>query len=315
MAFCDKLKEIRIKKEISQYELAEKLHITQSAVAHWERGVGLPDLGILIELSKIFLTPIEEFFSMEELKDIVVDYREEKFNRLKNGEENNELLRMEGIVKTYEPKDGIRVEALKGLDLSLPKTGMIFFVGKSGSGKTTLFNLLGGLDTPTDGKILYNGKDISAYTRKEWDTYRLDEVGIIFQEYNLLTEFNVFDNISLALELQGKDTGEIETILKKVELERFAKQRVNRLSGGQKQRVAIARALVKNPKMVLADEPTGALDEQTGEEIFKLLRSISKERLVLVVTHDREAALIFGDRLIEISDGKIITDRNKVRKD
>lgn len=226
------------------------------------------------------------------------------------------MLEIKNLKKTYNVKKAEPVQALKGINLVLDDTGMVFILGKSGSGKSTLLNLLGGLDKPDEGEVVLDGKSSFGYKDKEWDEYRNRYVGFVFQEYNLLPEFTVRDNIGIALELQKKkaDASVIDNILKKVELEGIAKRKPTELSGGQRQRVAIARALIKEPKIILADEPTGALDEGTGNSILTLLKKLSKEKLVIVVSHDREFAETYGDRIIEIADGEIVADNNKSGK-
>ena len=220
------------------------------------------------------------------------------------------MLEAINLKKTYKVKGGEPVEALKGVNLSFADTGMVFILGKSGSGKSTLLHILGGLDRMDEGEIVLDGKSSEKYTEKDWDEYRNRNIGFIFQEYNLLAEFSVKDNISIALQLQGeKVTDEkIAEVLKRVELEGIEKRRPTQLSGGQRQRVAIARALIKNSKIIFADEPTGALDEATGNSILQLLKELSKDKLVIVVSHDSEFAEKYGDRIIEIADGQIVRD-------
>ncbi|HCC04097.1 MAG TPA: ABC transporter permease, partial [Clostridiales bacterium] len=189
-----------------------------------------------------------------------------------------------------------------------PETGMVFILGKSGSGKSTLLNVIGGLDKYDKGEIIINGKSTNQFKEKDYDAFRNTYMGFIFQEFNLIEDYSVEQNIKLALELQKKEAtdDEIERILKKVELTEVSKRKINELSGGQKQRIAIARAVIKNPEIILADEPTGNLDSQTGEQIWKILKDLSKEKLVIVVSHDKESANIYADRIIEIQDGNII---------
>ena len=214
------------------------------------------------------------------------------------------------LEKTYMPKNAAPVEALKGINVQFGENGMIFILGKSGCGKSTLLNLLGGLDYPTAGEIVIEGKSSAEFTKLDYDNYRNTYVGFVFQEYNLLNEFTVRENVGLALQLQGKKPNgeQIDEMLKKVGLELDEKRRPSELSGGQKQRVAIARALIKEPKIIFADEPTGALDSKTGNEILTLLKELSRDRLVIVVSHDEEFAYRFGDRVIEMADGQIIKD-------
>ena len=187
------------------------------------------------------------------------------------------------------------------------------FTGGNGSGKSTLLNLIGGLDKPDSGEIVVKGRGSNTFSASDFDSYRNTFIGFIFQEYNILSEFTVEQNIALALELQGKpkDKEKIAKILASVEMETFAKRKPNTLSGGQKQRIAIARALVKDPEIIMADEPTGALDSNTGKQVFDTLKKLSAEKLVIVVSHDREFAEIYGDRIIELKDGKVISDVTK----
>ncbi len=220
------------------------------------------------------------------------------------------MLQIKNLTKIYKPKKGQPVIALDGVSLTFPQKGMVFLLGKSGSGKSTLLNLLGGLDSFDKGEILISGQKTDRFRGKDFDSYRNTLIGFIFQEYNVLEEFTVGANIALALELQGKRATdeEINGILAQVDLTGFGNRRPNELSGGQKQRVAIARALVKNPKIIMADEPTGALDSATGRQILDTLKKLSREKLVIVVSHDREFAENYADRIIELADGKVISD-------
>ena len=219
-------------------------------------------------------------------------------------------MKIKNLCKTYPIKNGEKVQALKGVSFDLPDTGMVAILGKSGCGKSTLLNILGGLDRFDSGDIECFGKNMKDFSRKELDHYRNSCVGFVFQEYHLIPELDVGDNIALALQLQGQTDVEekIRAVLKQVDLEGYEKRNIDELSGGQKQRVAIARALVKDPKIILADEPTGALDSNTGERILQILKKIAQERLVVLVTHDREFAEKYGDRVIELSDGLVIRD-------
>lgn len=211
------------------------------------------------------------------------------------------------IVKTYKSKSGNAYTALRGVDLRLPSKGMVFICGKSGSGKSTLLNIIGILDSPDSGRLLIDGNEIK--TKKEADAYRNEYMGFVFQDYNLLENETVERNLSLALRLQNKKGDDsIANALKNVGLQGFEKKLAGELSGGEKQRVAIARALIKDSKIILADEPTGNLDSETGEAIFKLLKQISENKLVVIVTHDVESAKAYGDYFVEMKDGKIISD-------
>lgn len=220
------------------------------------------------------------------------------------------MLELKELTKTYKPKKGVPVQALKGINLSFDETGLVFVLGRSGSGKSTLLNVVGGLDSHDGGEIIIDGKSSKDFKAADYDAYRNTYIGFIFQDYNLLDELTVGANIMLALELQNQkaDKERLESILKEVDLEGFADRKPNELSGGQKQRVAIARALVKNPKIIMADEPTGALDEETGIQVLNTLKKMSKDKLVIVVSHDREFAEQYADRIIRLSDGKVKSD-------
>ncbi|MCL1885225.1 MAG: ABC transporter ATP-binding protein/permease [Dehalococcoidia bacterium] len=223
------------------------------------------------------------------------------------------MISIKNLCKTYHPKGGVAVQALNNVDLDLPENGMVFIIGKSGSGKSTFLNVLGGLDRYDSGEIIIKGKSSKSFSQGDFDSYRNTFVGFIFQEYNILPEFSVAKNIGLALELQGKkgDAKTVETILEQVDLKGYGKRKPNELSGGQKQRVAIARALIKDPDIIMADEPTGALDSSTGRQVLETLRKLSETKLVIVVSHDREYAEQFGARIVEFSDGVIINDTSK----
>ena len=223
------------------------------------------------------------------------------------------MLIVKNLKKTYKTKGGVEVHALDDVSITFPENGMVFLLGKSGSGKSTLLNMIGGLDRVDSGEIIVKGKNSKTFSGADYDSYRNTFIGFIFQEYNILNEFNVEQNISLALQLQGKpnDKKAVEEILAQVDLQGLGKRKPNTLSGGQKQRVAIARALIKNPEIIMADEPTGALDSNTGKQVFETLKKLSKDKLVIVVSHDRDFAEYYGDRIVELSDGKIISDTSK----
>lgn len=223
------------------------------------------------------------------------------------------MLEIKNVTRKYTPKKGIPVIALDNLSVKFPEKGMVFLLGKSGSGKSTLLNVMGGLDKYDSGEIIIKGKSSKNFTQGDFDSYRNTYLGFIFQEYNILNEFSVGANIGLALQLQGKKATdeEVNAILEEVDLQGYGARRPSELSGGQKQRVAIARALVKSPEIILADEPTGALDSNTGIQVFDTLKKLSSDKLVIVVTHDREFAELYGDRVIELKDGKIISDIEK----
>lgn len=229
------------------------------------------------------------------------------------------MLEVRNLSKIYKStvKNGVDTKALDDVSLTFPEKGMVFLLGKSGSGKSTLLNVCGGLDAPTSGEIIVKGKSSKNFSQSDFDSYRNTFIGFIFQEYNILNEFSVEDNIALALELQGKpkDKKAIAALLEQVELSGFAKRKPNTLSGGQKQRIAIARALVKSPEIIMADEPTGALDSATGKQVFDTLKKLSADKLVIVVSHDRDFAELYGDRIIELKDGKILSDVSKAEQE
>ncbi len=220
------------------------------------------------------------------------------------------MIEIKNLTKIYISKLKESVVAANNISLTLPSKGLVFLLGESGAGKSTLLNLIGGIERANSGEISVDGLDIQKSSDCELDRYRNNDVGFIFQDYNLLDNFNVGENIMLAQDLQRKSQdGKLEETLATVNMSSYAKRKINELSGGQKQRVAIARAIIKNPKIILADEPTGALDFKTGKSILELLKKISENSLVLVVSHDEDFANSFADRIIRIADGEIIEDR------
>jgi ABC-type lipoprotein export system ATPase subunit/ABC-type antimicrobial peptide transport system permease subunit len=224
-----------------------------------------------------------------------------------------DMIKLKNVYKQYISKRNDKTTALNNITLEFEDNGMTFILGKSGSGKTTLLNVIGGLDCYDDGEIEILDTSNKQFTEKDYDSYRNTYIGFIFQDFNLLEEYNVYDNITIALKLQKKsiDESKVDDLLLKLNLINFKNRKVNELSGGQKQRVAIARALIKNPKIILADEPTGNLDSETSKQVLDLLKEISKEKLVIIVSHDKESAKNYGDRIIEIKDGNIISDSKK----
>ena len=214
-------------------------------------------------------------------------------------------MKLENVSKIYKNKY-YDVHALENINLSFDNHGFVFIVGKSGSGKSTLLNMISGVDKPTSGNIFIGDKDITKLNNSMLDTYRNSYISLVFQDYNLITELNAFDNINLIV----NDKNKVNKALKMVDLDDLKYRKIHELSGGQKQRLAIARSLAMDSKVILLDEPTAALDSKTGEDIIKVLKKISKDRLVIAVTHDLEIAKKYNDRIIEISDGKIINDTN-----
>ena len=223
------------------------------------------------------------------------------------------MLELKNICKTYRPKKGVPVQALKNVSLKFTEKGMVFILGKSGCGKSTLLNCIGGLDKFDSGELIIKGKSSKDFSGSDFDSYRNTFIGFIFQEYNILSEFNVEKNIALALELQGKKATKekVNELLAQVDLSDQGKRKTNELSGGQKQRIAIARALIKDPEIIIADEPTGALDSATGKQVFDTLKKLSADKLVIIVSHDREFAETYADRIIEMKDGVVVSDETK----
>ena len=223
------------------------------------------------------------------------------------------MLEVRHLTKVYSGKGGVEVRALDDVSVVFPERGMVFLLGKSGSGKSTLLNVAGGLDKPGSGEIIVKGRSSKDFSSADFDSYRNTFIGFVFQEYNILNEFTIEQNIALALQLQSKpnDKAAVDALLAKVGLEGYGKRKPNTLSGGQKQRVAIARALIKQPEIIMADEPTGALDSTTGKQVLDTLKELSKEKLIIVVSHDRDFAEYYGDRIIELKDGKVISDVTK----
>lgn len=223
------------------------------------------------------------------------------------------MLRCENIIKDYPTSEEV-VHALKGVSLSFRNNEFVSILGQSGCGKTTFLNIIGGLDHYTSGDLIINGKSTRNYKDKDWDTYRNHKIGFVFQSYNLITHQSVLSNVELALTLSGVGKEErkkraIEA-LTKVGLNDQIYKKPTQLSGGQMQRVAIARAIVNNPDIILADEPTGALDSSTSIQIMEILKEISKDKLVIMVTHNPELAQKYSSRIIRLSDGEVISDSN-----
>ena len=211
------------------------------------------------------------------------------------------MISLSHIFKTYKT-GGREVKAINDISLAFRKNEFVAILGPSGCGKTTLLNIIGALDEKDSGDIFVNGVSTEKFSRRDWDAYRNNEIGFVFQNYYLIPQLNIFDNIGLTLKISNKKEEYKEkrmAVIKKVGLEGLEKKYPNQLSGGQCQRVAIARALINNPTVVLADEPTGALDSKTATQIMDLLKEISKEHLVIMVTHNKEHAIKYCSRVIE----------------
>ena len=223
------------------------------------------------------------------------------------------MLEIKKITKIYETA-GFKQKALDNVSVNFRSNEFASILGPSGSGKTTLLNIIGGLDQYTSGDLIINETSTKKYKDGDWDSYRNHRVGFVFQSYNLITHQSVLTNVELALTLSGvpqkERTRRAKEALKKVGLKEHINKRPNQLSGGQMQRVAIARALVNDPEILLADEPTGALDTSTSEQIMELLKEIAKDKLVIMVTHNPELAEEYSTRIIKLKDGKIINDSN-----
>ena len=220
------------------------------------------------------------------------------------------MLQLKNVTKVYG--GATPVHALKGIDLQFRRAEFVAVLGPSGCGKTTLLNLIGGLDKYTGGDLLVDGKSTMNFTDGEWDAYRNGTVGFVFQLYNLIAHLSVLDNVALALTLSGVSAEERKrratAVLASVGLAEQIHKKPNQLSGGQMQRVAIARSLVNGPKILLADEPTGALDSETSVQIMEILKEVAKDRLVIMVTHNQELANRYSDRIVRLHDGLITDD-------
>ena len=220
----------------------------------------------------------------------------------------NTILETRDLCKYYGA-DSQLVKAVDHVNLKIEQGEFVTIVGKSGSGKSTLLHLLGGLDNPTSGQILMEGKDITTYGKEELAAYRRRKIGFVFQAYNLIPSLNVWENVVLPAGLDGKNVEEayVEDILRTLGMEEKKKNLPNTLSGGQQQRCAIARALAAKPAIILADEPTGNLDSKTGDEVMSLLRLTAKKygQTLVVITHNEEIAQT-ADRTLLIEDGKVV---------
>ena len=221
------------------------------------------------------------------------------------------MLELKNITKVYPAGDG-NVEALKGVSLQFRSSEFVSILGPSGCGKTTMLNIIGGLDQYTSGDLIINGRSTKNFGDRDWDAYRNHSVGFVFQSYNLIPHQTVLENVELALTLSGVSRKErrkraVEA-LKKVGLGNQLKKRPNQMSGGQMQRVAIARAIVNDPDIILADEPTGALDTETSVQVMEILHEIARDRLVIMVTHNPELAERYSSRIIRVLDGEVSGD-------
>ena len=223
------------------------------------------------------------------------------------------MLELKKITKTYEVAD-FKQKALNKVDIKFRENEFVSILGQSGSGKTTMLNIIGGLDQYTSGDLIINGTSTKEFTDRDWDTYRNHRVGFVFQSYNLIPHQTALQNVELALTLSGIGKEERRkraiAVLKKVGLGNQMNKRPNQMSGGQMQRIAIARALINDPDILLADEPTGALDSETSLQVLDLLKEIAKDKLVIMVTHNPELAINYSTRIVKLLDGEVVDDSN-----
>lgn len=228
------------------------------------------------------------------------------------------MLELKKISKSYKTGNFVQ-KALDNVSLKFRKNEFVSILGPSGSGKTTLLNIIGGLDHYDSGDLIINNKSTKNYKENDWNAYRNNCIGFIFQNYNLIGHISILENVEMGMTLSGVGTKEkrkrAEEALARVGLSEHAHKKPNQLSGGQMQRVAIARALANNPDIILADEPTGALDTKTSEQIMTLIKEISKDKLVIMVTHNKELAEKYSTRIVELKDGKLTKDSNPVEKE
>ena len=227
------------------------------------------------------------------------------------------MLELKNISKSYTTGDFTQV-ALKNINLKFRKKEFVAILGPSGSGKTTMLNIVGGLDRYDKGDLIINEKSTKMFKQKDWDAYRNNCIGFVFQSYNLITHLSILENIELSMTLSGvsakKRKKKSLEVLERVGLKDHAHKRPNQLSGGQMQRVAIARALVNDPDIILADEPTGALDSKTSVQIMELIKDIAKDKLVIMVTHNSELAYTYANRIVEFKDGEVVDDSNPINE-
>ena len=228
------------------------------------------------------------------------------------------MLKVKNVKKVYKTGE-FKQEALKGVSIDFREKEFVSILGASGSGKTTLLNIIGGLDRYDSGDLIINNKSTKQFKNKDWDAYRNNCIGFIFQSYNLISHISVQANVEMGLVLSGKSKKyahrKAKELLNKVGLKDHAHKKPNQLSGGQMQRVAIARALANDPEIILADEPTGALDSKTSVQIMKLIKEIANDKLVIMVTHNPDLAKEYSSRIIELKDGELLSDSNPIKKD
>ena len=230
------------------------------------------------------------------------------------------MVRLESVNKYFNKHKKNQIHVIDNTSLEMEQTGLVALLGPSGCGKTTLLNAIGGLDKVHNGNIYINGEKITGRTAGKIDKIRTLNVGYIFQNYNLVENMTVFDNVAIALKMTGvKNQKEIEEkvnyVLEKVGMYRYRNRYADMLSGGERQRVGIARAIVKNPSIIIADEPTGNLDSRNTIEVMNIIRSISQDKLVILVTHEEKLAEFYASRIIRLKDGKIVSDEENIHDD
>ena len=225
------------------------------------------------------------------------------------------MIEIKNLTKIYTSKNAKECVALDNVSFSLPDKGMVFVLGKSGSGKSTFLNMLSGLDKMTSGDIIADGNKFSTFTENDYDNYRNSYLGFIFQDFCLIDKMTIYKNVEMALSLQNvKNKDIVNEMIEKVGLKGFENRYPKELSGGQQQRVAIARALVKSPKLILADEPTGNLDSKTSKQILELFKKLSKDNLIVIVSHNIDDADTYADQIIRLNDGKVVENIVKNKK-
>ena len=221
------------------------------------------------------------------------------------------MIELQNINKYYKSGQG-KFHALRDINIKFPEKGLVFITGKSGSGKSTLLNIIGGIDAYDSGDLIINDVSTKNFTKKDYNSYRNTYIGFIFQEFNVIKNLTVYENIALSIQLHNdsvkKHHDEIMNVIEQVGLKGKEKRKMNQISGGERQRVAIARSLIKNPQVIIADEPTGNLDRRNRDTVMNILKKLSEDRLVLVVTHDKYLAKLYGDRAVTLKDGQIIKD-------
>ena len=229
------------------------------------------------------------------------------------------MVELKDIRKSYYLNKTNEVKVLKGIDLQFRKSEFVSILGPSGCGKTTLLNIIGGLDSKADGEVIVDGVSSKDFTDSDWDNYRNKRIGFVFQSYNLIPHINVLANVEIPLVLAGVKKSECHKrateALKRVGLEAQINKKPMQLSGGQMQRVAIARALVTDPDIILADEPTGALDKESSVQVMDLLKEVASDRLVVMVTHNDDLAEKYSTRIINLGDGVVAGDSNPLSEE